>query len=71
MEEAYFTPKERAERLKVTVPAVYDWIDREQLYAMKLQGVGAHPQVSVRGIAEAFWQITEAEKRSAQEPTSQ
>jgi hypothetical protein len=52
MEEVYFTPKERAERLKVTVPAVYNWIDREQLYAMKHQGVGAHPQVSVRGIAE-------------------
>ena len=71
MEEAYFTPKERAGRLKMTIPAVYNWIDREHLSAMKLQGVGTHPQVSVGGIAEACGQITEAEKRSAQEPTSQ
>jgi hypothetical protein len=61
MEEEYFTPKARAERLKVTVPAVYTWIDRQQRSAIQLQGVGAHPHVSMGGIAEACGQITEAE----------
>ena len=42
---------------------MYTWIAREPRCAIQLQGAGAYPQVSVRGMAEARGQITEAEKK--------
>ncbi len=70
MEEEYFTPKEIAERFKVTVPAVYNWIDREQLYAIKLGESVRIPKSALEAFIKPAGRSRKQKKRSAQEPTS-
>jgi excisionase family DNA binding protein len=70
MEEEYFTPQEIAKRFKVTVTAVYNWIDRGQLFAIKLGESVRVPKSALEAFIKPAGRSREQKEEAAQEPPS-
>lgn len=68
MIEEYFTPKEIADRFKVKVTAVYNWIDRGQLYAIKLGELARIPKSALEAFIRPAGRSREQKQEPAQEP---
>jgi len=56
MDEKYFTPREIAEKYRVTSQAVTKWIKQGKLKAVKLGGVWRIPESALQGFLKSSGQ---------------